>query len=159
MRENKVKNKNIVKDKKKISSLSLMKCIIIITSIVQLVFSNININALLMLKNDMSGFVLFMFVLFGLVLIFEAMRLNGKKKSGYIKLFIFSTTDLIIGFVLQYMYFSELGIITQSGMKFVQQAIILNIVVCVAIVVTLVLNIYCMVKTNFDYYKKMENNE
>lgn len=141
----KLKENKKIKEKK-ISALSMMKFIVIAASILHLVFSNVHVNALLVLKNDLSGFIMFMFVLMGLILVFEATRVNGQKISEQIKLLLFSVIDLGFGSTLIYMYISELNIMTESGIKYTYQALGLSGAVCLAILVAMVMNIVSMIK-------------
>lgn len=47
-----------------------------VASIAQLVFTSIHVKALLLLENEICGFVMFLFVLFGLVTMFETTRIR-----------------------------------------------------------------------------------
>jgi hypothetical protein len=46
-------------------------------SVTHLIFARLHIKALLLLENDTCGFVMFLFVLFGLVALFESMRIRN----------------------------------------------------------------------------------
>ena len=68
-----------MKNKKKQENDSLMivaRALIAVVAIGHLIFTSIHVKALLLLENEICGFVMFLFVLFGLVALFESTRIK-----------------------------------------------------------------------------------
>ncbi len=60
----------------------IAKGLIAVSSLAHLVFANIHVKALLLLENEICGFIMFLFVLFGLVTLFEMTRIKKSRLSG-----------------------------------------------------------------------------
>jgi len=68
-----------MENKKKVENENLVivaKAMIGIVAIVHLIFTSIHVRALLLLENEICGFLMFLFVLFGLVALFESTRMK-----------------------------------------------------------------------------------
>lgn len=80
-----------------IESLSWRKiatALIAVAATVHLIFSYIHTNALLLLENEICGFLMFMFVLMGLVTLFQATRLkDGEALGKYVGAAVCLVTD------------------------------------------------------------------
>lgn len=66
-------------DRKRAENLEftgIAKGMIMVTAIGHLIFTQIHVDALLLLENEICGFIMFLFVLFGLVALFEATRIR-----------------------------------------------------------------------------------
>lgn len=86
-------------NKKKDENESLViiaKVIIAVVAIVHLIFANIHVKAMLLLENEICGFVMFLFVLFGLIALFESTRI----KKDYLKEWLITAviTFITVGF-------------------------------------------------------------
>lgn len=68
--------------------------LIAVAAMVHLVFNYIHTNALLLLENEICGFLMFMFVLMGLVALFQATRLkDGEALGKYVGAAVCLATD------------------------------------------------------------------
>lgn len=59
------------------------KGLIAVGSMVHLIFASIHVKALLLLENEICGFIMFLFVLFGLVTLFEMTRIRKNQLSAH----------------------------------------------------------------------------
>lgn len=69
-------------NRKKVEGLELTtiaNIMIRVISIVHLIFASVHVKALLLLENEICGFGMFLFVLFGLVTMFESTRIRGDR--------------------------------------------------------------------------------
>ncbi len=69
-------------NRKKVEGLELTtiaNIMIRIISIVQLIFTGVHVKALLLLENELCGFGMFLFILFGLVTMFETTRIRSDR--------------------------------------------------------------------------------
>lgn len=66
------------KSKIKLELTAIAKIMIMVTSIGHLIFTSIHVKALLLLENEICGFAMFLFVLFGLMAMFETTRIRDR---------------------------------------------------------------------------------
>lgn len=66
----------------------IAKAMIMVTALVHLIFSNVHVKAMLLLENEVCGFAMFLFVLFGLTALFEATRVKEGSKEKLIMVFL-----------------------------------------------------------------------
>lgn len=64
---------------KSLELTTIAKAMIRAASIAQLVFTGIHVKALLLLDNEICGFTMFLFVLFGLMTMFETTRIRNDR--------------------------------------------------------------------------------
>lgn len=64
--------------------LTAARLMIAVSAIGHLIFASIHVDALLLLENEICGFVMFLFVLLGLVALFESTRIKDGQLSGQI---------------------------------------------------------------------------
>ena len=62
-----------------IELVTIAKLLIAVAAIVQLIFAEVHIAALLLMENEICGFLMFLFVLTGLIALFEATRINKEE--------------------------------------------------------------------------------
>ena len=55
------------------------KLLVAAAAIVHLIFTYVHTNALLLLEDQICGFIMFLFVLLGLVTLFEATQIHGER--------------------------------------------------------------------------------
>lgn len=65
-----------------LSLKKLAKALIAVAAIVHLIFNYVHTNALLLLEDEICGFLMFMFVLMGLVALFQATRVRDGEPLG-----------------------------------------------------------------------------
>jgi hypothetical protein len=58
------------------------KCLVVVCALANLVLSPTYVNGLLKLENEICGFVMFLFILLGLVALFQASRYKGGMEIG-----------------------------------------------------------------------------
>lgn len=59
--------------------VTIAKAVIILVSMIHLIFASIHVKALLLLENETCGFIMFLFVLMGLVAMFEVLRIRADR--------------------------------------------------------------------------------
>lgn len=94
-------------NKKKVESLELTTIaglMIKIIAIAHLIFTSIHVKALLLLENEMCGFVMFLFVLFGLVTMFETTRFREDRQLEKIFTAVLCLITSGFGFYLTTIY-------------------------------------------------------
>lgn len=85
-------------------TVRIARSIIAIAAIVHMIFSYIHTDALLVMENQICGFIMFLFVLFGLVALFESTQIHvGQKKSLVLTAITCFVTD-VFGGMLVYLY-------------------------------------------------------
>lgn len=62
----------------------ISQLLIAVAAIVHLIFNYIHTNALLLLEDEICGFLMFMFILIGLVTLFEVTQIKNKFQIEYI---------------------------------------------------------------------------
>lgn len=118
---------------------AIAKALIIITAIGHLIFTNIHVRALLLLENEICGFIMFLFVLFGLVTMFEATRIkdNGVLEQAIAAVFCLITSGF--GAYLVHIYHS--AIVGQRSLEGIQvhKAVVFSSIIIGAYVISAVL--------------------
>jgi len=124
----------------------IARAIIMIVSIVHLIFTNIHVNALLLLENEICGFVMFLFVLMGLVALFEATRIKKEKMAERIftVLICFGTSG--IGLYLVSIYKNAIAVQHSLNVSVVNKALIFSMAIILAYIVSGILIIIDLVK-------------
>ncbi len=80
--------------KERLSPRKVAVALIAVAAIVHLVFNYVHTNALLLLENEICGFLMFMFVLMGLVSLFQATRIKtGEALGKYVGAAVCLITD------------------------------------------------------------------
>lgn len=117
-----------------------------IAAIGHLIFTSIHVKALLLLENEICGFIMFLFVLFGLVALFEATRI----REGRIleKLFTAIVCGVTSGMGLMLVNIYRSAIANQRGLEpaLVTKAVGFSMVVIAIYVVACVLLLIDIVK-------------
>ncbi len=126
-------------------AVTILKCIIAISSIMHLFFSNIHIRALLKLTDEICGFIVFMFVLSGLLLLFESTRIVGTSKNKtLVHILLFSFFQFGLGTKLVSIYLNEFAI--RDKMDVVNHSLYMTYAICAADVVIAILAIVAICK-------------
>lgn len=126
------------KNIEKIEVVMTAKVLIAITAITHLVFTSIHVDALLLLENEICGFVMFLFVLFGLVALFETSRI---KEEGPEKIFtiLFNLLTSAMGIYLVAIYQEAIRIQASLEIATVRKAIIFSEIIIGAYMLSSVL--------------------
>ena len=119
----------------KIEIVTAAKVIIAVTAIMHLVFTSIHVDALLLLENEICGFVMFLFVLFGLVTLFETTRI---KEDGPEKLFtvFLGLLTSAMGVYLIRIYQEAIRIQASLDVATVRKAVVFSMVIIGAYVIS-----------------------
>lgn len=83
---------------------AIAKAMIMVISMGHLIFSGVHVNALLLLENEICGFAMFLFVLLGLVTMFETTRIKAGQKKERVLTAIFALAASGIGYYLTTIY-------------------------------------------------------
>ena len=83
--------------------------VIVFAAIIHLILSNIQIKTLTVLENEISGFVMFMFVLVGLACLFNAVRFKDLTIRKIILTIVMLLAVIGIGSYLVYIYVYSIG--------------------------------------------------
>lgn len=123
------------KNIERIEAVTVAKVVIAITAIMHLVFTSIHVDALLLLENEICGFVMFMFVLFGLVTLFETSRI---KEDGPEKIFtiLLSLLTTVMGIYLVTIYQEAIRIQASLDVAIVRKAIFFSLIIIGAYVLS-----------------------
>ena len=82
----------------------IAKGLIAVSSLAHLIFAGIHVKALLLLENEICGFLMFLFILFGLVTLFEMTRIREGQLSGQALTAAFCFVTIGFGFGLTSIY-------------------------------------------------------
>lgn len=83
--------------------------IVVFTAIIHLILSNIQIKTLTVLENEISGFVMFMFILIGLACLFNAIRFKDLTIRKIILTIVMLLAVIGVGSYLVYIYVYAIG--------------------------------------------------
>ena len=108
------------------------KILVSVVALLHLVISPIHVSGLLLLENLICGFIMFLFILFGLLALFNALRTKeGQVISMIAEIFILCLV-IVIGSILASIYMNAIRFqTTLSDVVPVQKAFILSVTVCV----------------------------
>lgn len=70
--------------REKVNLTAIARALIVVISIGHLIFTSVHVKALLLLENEICGFVMFLFVLFGLVALFESTRIKQEQLQEWL---------------------------------------------------------------------------
>lgn len=144
---------HMIEGLKRKTVLDVAKIIISITAILHLVLSRTHIRALLQLETEICGLWMFMFILLGLVALFNAIR----NKEGKISTTIFSIIVLALtclcGIMLMTFYFKGINEQEKINTAIVNQAVVLAIVMIALYAIGTVFTVIGMFK-NYSKNKK-----
>lgn len=100
---------------KEINLFKVAKYLVMAISLVQLILANLHVEALLLLENQICGFVMFTGVIIGLVSLFQAVRSKYNNRSELIVILIFVLITVCALFILAGIYSDALQ--HQSSLK------------------------------------------
>lgn len=117
----------------------IAKGIVVFVAVVHLIFTNIHVNALLLLEHELCGFVMFLFVLSGLLALFETTRIrdNQVKEKIITVCICFLTSGL--GMYLIMIYRNAIASQASLDAATVNKAVIFSTAIAVAYVVAAIL--------------------
>ncbi|NNJ30994.1 hypothetical protein [Lacrimispora defluvii] len=115
---------------------SVAKAIIIISSLVHLIFTNIHVKALLLLEHEMCGFVMFLFVLMGLVALFETTRIKKKEIAERIFTALICFVTAGLGLYLVVIYRNAISVQRSLDVGVVNRAVVFSMAIILAYVIS-----------------------
>ncbi len=124
----------------------IAKAIIMISSVVHLIFTNIHVKALLLLEHELCGFVMFLFVLMGLVALFETTRIKKREVAERIFTALISFVTAGLGFYLVTIYRNAITVQRALDVSVVNRAVIFSSVIILAYVIAGILIIADLIK-------------
>ncbi|WP_024348073.1 hypothetical protein [Lacrimispora indolis] len=124
----------------------IAKTIIIISSLVHLIFTNIHVKALLLLEHEMCGFVMFLFVLMGLVALFETTRIKKREVAERIFTALICFVTAGIGFYLVTIYRNAISVQHSLNVSVVNHGVLFSMAILLAYVISGILIIVDLIK-------------
>ncbi len=124
----------------------IAKTIIIISSLVHLIFTNIHVKALLLLEHEMCGFVMFLFVLMGLVALFETTRIKKREVAERIFTALICFVTAGIGFYLATIYRNAISVQHSLNVSVVNHGVLFSMAILLAYVISGILIIVDLIK-------------
>ena len=114
---------------------NIAKAIIIVFAMGHLIFTNVHVSALLLLENEICGFVMFLFVLAGLVALFETTRIRPKEKRERIFTIVISFAAAALGSYLVSIYQYAISFQRALDVAIVTKAMMFSIVIIAAYII------------------------
>lgn len=105
------------------------KAIIAVVSITHLVFASIHVKAMLLLENETCGFVMFLFVLAGLVALFEAMRIRREQAAERVITILVCLGACVLGFCLVSIYQNAIALQHSLDTAVVKKAVVFSMAI------------------------------
>lgn len=124
----------------------IAKAVIFIVSIGHLIFTNIHVKALLLLEHEMCGFIMFLFVLVGLVALFEATRIRNDAVTEKAATAAICAAAGGLGFYLISIYKNAIAVQRSLDIAVVNKAALFSTVVVLAYAISAVLIIVDVVR-------------
>ena len=124
----------------------IAKAIIIISSLVHLIFTNIHVKALLLLEHEMCGFVMFLFVLLGLVALFETTRIKKREVAERIFTALICFVTAGIGFYLVTIYRNAISVQRSLNVSVVNHGVLFSMAILLAYLISGILIIADLIK-------------
>ncbi len=124
----------------------IAKTIIITSSLVHLIFTNIHVKALLLLEHEMCGFVMFLFVLMGLVALFETTRIKNREVAERIFTALICFVTAGIGFYLVTIYRNAISVQRSLHVSVVNHAVWFSMAILLAYIISGILIIGDLIK-------------
>ena len=84
-----------------LTPFKISKLLLIIVAVTNLIITSTYIDAILNLENAICGFIMFLFVLFGLVILFQTSRMDENHYTGVIVILIAIIIDIALGLKLE----------------------------------------------------------
>ena len=137
---------NNIKDN--ISMEKIARLLIAVGAIAHLIFNYVHTNALLLLEDQICGFIMFMFILVGLVTLFESTQIKEGKATTKVITAIFCGITIFFGYKLVEIYRNAIafqGSLSQTAP--VQKAIVMSVVLMSIFAVAGILLIIDSVRT------------
>lgn len=118
---------------------NIAKAIIMIFAMGHLIFTNIHVSALLLLENEICGFIMFLFVLAGLVALFETTRIRSGEKKERVLTVIISFAAAGLGCYLASIYRSAIAVQRALDVAVVNKALVFSTVIIAVYIIAGVL--------------------
>ncbi|WP_313185720.1 hypothetical protein [Lacrimispora sp.] len=124
----------------------IAKAMIIISSVAHLIFTNIHVKALLLLEHEMCGFIMFLFVLMGLVALFETTRIKKKEAAERIFTALICFVTAGLGLYLVMIYRDAISVQRSLDVGVVYRAVVFSMAIILAYVISGLLLIADLIK-------------
>ena len=102
------------------------KLLVAAAAIVHLIFTYVHTNALLLLEDQICGFIMFLFVLLGLVTLFEATQIHGERIREEVLTALLCVGTIALGMQLVGIYQQAIQIQSNLDVAVVQKAILFS---------------------------------
>lgn len=102
------------------------KLLVAAAAIVHLIFTYVHTNALLLLEDQICGFIMFLFVLLGLVTLFEATQIHGERIREEVLTALLCMGTIALGMQLVGIYQQAIQIQSSLDVAVVQKAILFS---------------------------------
>lgn len=102
------------------------KLLVAVAAIVHLIFTYVHTNALLLLEDQICGFIMFLFVLLGLVTLFEATQIHGERIREEVLTSLLCVATIAMGMQLVGIYQEAIQIQINLDVAVVQKAILFS---------------------------------
>lgn len=100
---------------KYLTTYSISKAVLVVVSVINLIITNDYVVAILKMENEIVGFIMFLYVLFGLVVLFQSVRMSYDKWGGSILTIIAIAITLFLG--IKFYNLCNLAVLTQNSLK------------------------------------------
>ena len=133
----------------KVSGLTqAARALIGLAAIAHLIFTYIQTRALLLLENEICGFIMFAFVLMGLVTLFEATQIRADKRAPMLLTACFAFATTAVSFLLTNIYAEAIRTQRQLDIAVVNRAQTLSHVLATAFAIAGILLVIDFVRGN-----------
>ena len=100
---------------KYLTTYSISKAVLVVVSVMNLIITNDYVVAILKMENEIVGFIMFLYVLFGLVVLFQSVRMSFDKWGGAILTVIAIGITLWLG--IKFYNLCNVAVLTQKSLK------------------------------------------
>jgi len=100
---------------KYLTTYSISKAVLVVVSVMNLIITNDYVVAILKMENEIVGFIMFLYVLFGLVVLFQSVRMSFDKWGGSILTVIAIGITLWLG--IKFYNLCNVAVLTQKSLK------------------------------------------
>lgn len=114
---------------------NIARAVIMVFAMIHLIFTNIHAAALLLLENEICGFIMFLFVLTGLVALFETTRIRPRKKRERLLTALASFAAAGLGGCLVSIYKNAVAVQRSLDIAVVNKAALFSMAIIAAYVI------------------------
>ncbi len=122
----------------------LHKIVVVVAALAQLCLSVLHNNGLVLLENQISGFVMFMFVLLSLVCLFNVTRIKDTTIKGMLSTLIFDAITIGFGIWLSILYIGGL-----SNSNYSTTPVLISLILTVGVLASIVASLVFLMLSKF----------